>query len=58
MVAPVPLIQNVDARQATSLNGAWHIIVDPYDVGYRTYHGQPQILVCIRALARSDPRSS
>ena len=43
MVAPLPLIQNVDARQVVSLNGAWHVIIDPYEVGYRTYHGQPQV---------------
>lgn len=35
------LIINVDARDATSLNGQWPYIVDPYDNGYYSYHLVP-----------------
>ncbi len=35
-----PLI-NAAARQALSLNGRWHIIVDPYDNGYVNYRLEP-----------------
>ena len=35
------VIANVFARQATSLNGKWHSIVDPYDTGYFDYRRQP-----------------
>jgi len=28
-----PQIANIDGRRTTSLNGSWHVIVDPYDVG-------------------------
>lgn len=34
--APAPLM-HASARQALSLNGRWHIIVDPYDNGYVDY---------------------
>src|SRR5215470_16374969 len=36
-----PLIANSDGRKATSLNGAWHVIVDPYDVGKLDYRARP-----------------
>ncbi len=36
-----PLIQNVESRQAKSLDGRWQSIVDPYDVGYLDYRAQP-----------------
>lgn len=39
--APDPLIVNVDGRQTTSLNGRWHAIVDPFEIGYRTYRNTP-----------------
>ena len=32
---------DVFARQTTSLNGKWHVIVDPYDTGYFDYRLQP-----------------
>jgi beta-glucuronidase len=32
---------DVFARQTTSLNGKWHIIVDPYDTGFFDYRLQP-----------------
>ena len=32
---------DVFARQTTSLNGQWHVIVDPYDTGYFDYRLQP-----------------
>jgi beta-glucuronidase len=31
--APAPLLANVGARATTSLDGTWHIIVDPYETG-------------------------
>jgi len=34
-------IADVFARQTTSLNGQWHVIVDPYDTGYFDYRHQP-----------------
>ena len=36
-----PLIQNIDARQTTSLDGRWQAIIDPYDVGALDYRAQP-----------------
>ncbi len=57
MVAPVPLIQNVSARQVLSLNGAWRVIIDPYEMGYRTYHGQPQIEESYFANAKPTSKS-
>ena len=36
-----PLIANINGRQTTTLNGAWHVIVDPYDVGKLDYHARP-----------------
>jgi beta-glucuronidase len=39
--AQAPLIQNVDARQTTNLDGTWQTIVDPYDVGYQDYRAKP-----------------
>src|SRR5256885_518546 len=35
------VIADVFARQVTSLNGKWNIIVDPYDTGYFDYRRQP-----------------
>ena len=35
------VIADVFARQATSLNGQWRVIVDPYDTGYFDYRRQP-----------------
>ncbi|GJM64313.1 glycoside hydrolase family 2 protein [Persicobacter diffluens] len=32
-----PLLHNVFNRQAVSLNGKWHYIVDPYENGYYNY---------------------
>jgi beta-glucuronidase len=37
-----PLIQNAEQRRVTSLNGPWHVIVDPYDNGYYDYRLQPR----------------
>jgi beta-glucuronidase len=36
---PAPLITNVANRKAISLNGDWHVIVDPYDSGANGYRG-------------------
>jgi beta-glucuronidase len=35
------MIQNIADRNRTSLNGRWRVIVDPYEAGYRTFHGKP-----------------
>ena len=32
-----PLIQNIYNRDATSLNGHWKFVVDPYETGYRNH---------------------
>jgi beta-glucuronidase len=37
-----PLIQNPDGRRGLSLDGAWQIIIDPYDNGYYDYRYQPR----------------
>jgi len=37
-----PLIQNPDGRRGSSLDGAWQIIIDPYDNGYFDYRYQPR----------------
>ncbi len=34
---PAPLIQNAYHREATSLNGQWHYLIDPYETGYRNH---------------------
>jgi beta-glucuronidase len=39
---PVSLIENVGGRENTTLDGTWRIIIDPYEHGYRDYHGDPQ----------------
>lgn len=39
--AAPPLIQNVHARQTISLDGAWGIIVDPFETGYYDYRYRP-----------------
>src|ERR1035437_9407362 len=35
-------IQNASARPGVSLNGAWRVIVDPYESGYFDYRYKPQ----------------
>jgi len=35
------VIANVFARHTTSLNGQWHVIVDPYDTGFWDYRRRP-----------------
>lgn len=35
------LIQNVDGRKTTSLDGLWRIIIDPYESGYYDYRYEP-----------------
>lgn len=39
--AAEPALSNVYARTSTSLNGKWHVIVDPYETGYYDYRRQP-----------------
>ncbi len=36
---PAPLITNIEHRHTISLNGDWHVIVDPYDAGSNGYRG-------------------
>lgn len=36
-----PALANVYARSSQSLNGKWHIIIDPYETGYYDYRRQP-----------------
>ena len=38
---PAPLIVNPRGRAVTSLDGAWHAIVDPYETGYFDYRLKP-----------------
>lgn len=38
---PVDLIQNVNGRATTTLNGSWRVIVDPYENGYYNYRYEP-----------------
>ncbi|SDQ25507.1 glycoside hydrolase family 2 protein [Flagellimonas zhangzhouensis] len=38
---PDALLINTTNRKTTSLNGAWHYIVDPYENGYYDYRYQP-----------------
>ena len=35
------VIQNVLSRPGMTLNGKWHVIVDPYENGYYDYRRQP-----------------
>lgn len=35
------VLADVFSRQVTSLNGQWHVIVDPYDTGYFDYRRKP-----------------
>ncbi len=36
-----PLVANIDGRTTTSLDGRWHVIVDPYEVGRLDYRARP-----------------
>lgn len=36
------LLQNIDARNKTSLNGMWQIIIDPLENGYYNHRYQPK----------------
>ena len=36
-----PALLNVNARPGLDLNGAWHVIVDPYENGYFNYRHEP-----------------
>jgi beta-glucuronidase len=40
-VAAEPIALNPTSHQALSLNGPWHVIVDPYDTGYYDYRREP-----------------
>ncbi|PAP76326.1 glycoside hydrolase family 2 protein [Rubrivirga marina] len=37
----VPLVQHADGRAHEVLDGAWRVVVDPYDVGYRNIFDEP-----------------
>ncbi|HEX2606359.1 MAG TPA: beta-glucuronidase, partial [Flavisolibacter sp.] len=36
-LAQEPLITNIPARKTQSLNGTWHYIMDPYEMGFYDY---------------------
>ena len=36
-----PLIANSEGRETIALDGSWHVIVDPYDVGKLDYRARP-----------------
>jgi beta-glucuronidase len=36
------LIQNIEGRRTTTLNGMWQTIVDPYENGYYDYRYEPK----------------
>ncbi|MBT8402173.1 MAG: beta galactosidase jelly roll domain-containing protein, partial [Rhodothermia bacterium] len=38
---PADLIGNVYGRATTTLNGAWHAIVDPFETGFYNYRWEP-----------------
>ena len=42
MPAPSGLIANIEYRSTVSLDGPWHVIIDPYDSGYYDYRHQPR----------------
>jgi beta-glucuronidase len=39
--AQQPLIQNMEGRYTTSLNGSWHYIIDQYETGFYDYRYNP-----------------
>ncbi|HEY2067475.1 MAG TPA: glycoside hydrolase family 2 TIM barrel-domain containing protein [Gemmatimonadaceae bacterium] len=39
--ALLPLIANPRARNVTALDGQWHAIIDPYELGYYDYRSKP-----------------
>ena len=39
---PAPLVTNIDGRGATSLDGEWRTIIDPYETGYYNYRWEPR----------------
>ncbi|HEY0460656.1 MAG TPA: glycoside hydrolase family 2 TIM barrel-domain containing protein [Pyrinomonadaceae bacterium] len=39
---PSPFVANLDGRAATSLDGAWRTIIDPYETGYYNYRWEPR----------------
>lgn len=41
VLAQTPQITNVYNRQALSLSGKWHYIIDPYETGYYSYRLTP-----------------
>ena len=51
---PAPLIIDIDNRTATTLNGHWHTIIDPYEVGAINYRGEPTLEGYFK---NSQPRS-
>lgn len=56
MPEPTGLIANVEHRSTTSLNGAWHFIVDPYETGYFDYRHQPRRDGYFRRDVQKTPR--
>jgi beta-glucuronidase len=54
--APAGLLAALDHRSATSLNGSWHYIVDPYESGYYDYRHQPRADGYFRRDTAETPR--
>ncbi|MEO1087883.1 MAG: sugar-binding domain-containing protein, partial [Acidobacteriota bacterium] len=54
-LASQELLQNVDGRRVTSLDGAWRTIVDPFENGYYNYRMQPHADGYFRDAKPADP---
>jgi len=53
---PAGLLANIEHRSTVSLNGTWHVIVDPYDNGYYDYRHQPRADGFFRNATPKDKR--
>jgi beta-glucuronidase len=56
LAQPPGLIANIEHRSTVSLNGTWHVIVDPYDNGYYDYRHQPRADGFFRNASPKDKR--
>ncbi len=51
------LLHNVYARTSLSLNGAWQVIIDPYEHGYWAYQGERQTVEAYYQDAKPSSKS-
>src|SRR5271165_3431607 len=51
---PSTVLAAVDHRHSVSLDGAWHVIVDPYGNGLYNWNGKPRSSGFARNLAQTD----